>query len=317
MRDALGVVVVGCVVGGCSPRGAERVGADAVVAPSAGAARVDHTARDTAALHNVVRVTPKLVSGALPEGDAAFDELRAMGVRTIISVDGARPDVERAGARGMRYVHIPLRYEGYTREQQLEVARAVRDVEGPIYLHCHHGKHRGPAAAASAAVLLGDLTAEEGVVVLRAAGTSPSYAGLYRCVAEAEPAEARVIDSVSGEFVAVARVSGLVEAMVEADHTYEHLKRIKESGWSVPREHPDLVPAAEAGRLADALRIAAEDEACAAKGADMRGMLLAAATNVEALEALIADEAATNAARDEALARVAADCKSCHVRYRD
>src|SRR5688572_2463624 len=44
-------------------------------------------------LHNAHVVTDKLISGAQPEGDASFALLKEMGVKTIISVDGAVPDV--------------------------------------------------------------------------------------------------------------------------------------------------------------------------------------------------------------------------------
>lgn len=323
MRDGGLIVVLGLLAGsmvGCAKNDAKLVEMDARkadVSEVSCSAPVDHTPRNTPALHNLVQVTPKLVSGALPEGDAAFDELKAMGITTIISVDGAAPDVKAAESRGMRYVHIPLRYEGYTREQQLELARAVRDLPGPIYMHCHHGKHRSPAAAASAAVLLGELTADEGVAVMKAAGTAPTYKGLYQCVATAMVADISAIESAPAEFVPVAKVSGLVEAMVEADHAFDHLKLIKESAWSAPADHPDLVPVAEAGRLADALRIASEDHTGNPRAREFEGALVQASKDVEALEALLANGAGDVKARDEVFARIGADCKACHVKYRD
>src|SRR4051794_28782030 len=58
-----------------------------------------------------------LSSGATPEGDDGFRSLHDLGIKTIISVDGTRPDVERARRFGFRYVHIPVRYGGIPREQ--------------------------------------------------------------------------------------------------------------------------------------------------------------------------------------------------------
>src|SRR5579883_2265955 len=57
-------------------------------------------------LHNVYRITDKLFSGSSPEGDEGFRSLKELGVRTVISVDGSRPDVERARKFGLRYIHI-------------------------------------------------------------------------------------------------------------------------------------------------------------------------------------------------------------------
>jgi hypothetical protein len=63
-------------------------------------------------LPNLVRVHEKVISGGLPEGDAAFQELAALGVKTIISVDGMTPDVGMAAKHGLRYVHLPHGYDG-------------------------------------------------------------------------------------------------------------------------------------------------------------------------------------------------------------
>src|SRR5262245_14552856 len=54
-------------------------------------------------LLNPWRLHPKVISGGLPEGDAAFQELADLGVKTVISVDGARPDVATAKKYGLRY----------------------------------------------------------------------------------------------------------------------------------------------------------------------------------------------------------------------
>src|SRR5687768_8269328 len=61
---------------------------------------------DRPSLHNVYRITDKLYSGSGPEGDAGFGSLRDFGVTTVASVDGARPDVEAARRRGLRYFHL-------------------------------------------------------------------------------------------------------------------------------------------------------------------------------------------------------------------
>src|SRR4051794_9961460 len=47
-------------------------------------------------IENLYRLEPRLYSGGQPEGDDGFSALRALGIRTIITVDGARPDLEAA-----------------------------------------------------------------------------------------------------------------------------------------------------------------------------------------------------------------------------
>lgn len=268
------------------------------------------------ALHNVHHIGSKLYSGAVPEGDAAFDELQAMGIKTVISVDGATPDLARAESRGMRYVHIPITYAEANKDQQLEIARAVRDLPGPIYLHCHHGKHRGPAAAASAAVLLGEVSPEEGVAFMKTAGTAAHYQGLYACVANATAVSAAAIDTAPAEFPSLRKAEGIVAAMVEVDIAYEHLNDVRAAGWKVPGDHPDLVPAAEAGRLTDNLRFSHEDPKTKPYGEEYERLMIEAIKAASDLEeGIIAD--APKDKLEASWKRVAASCKDCHAGYRN
>jgi len=269
----------------------------------------------TAQLRNVYRVGSKVLSGAGPGDSAGFDELRAMGIKTILSVDGATPDVEAAAARGMRYVHIPITYAEVTRAQELEIARAIRDLPGPIYLHCHHGKHRGPAAAASAAVLLDEMTGEQGVAFMKMAGTAANYVGLYACVAAAVPATASEIDSAPGDFPQTRRAAGIVAAMVSVNDVYERLEQIRSAGWKVPKDHPDLVPAAEAGQLADHLRLSGEDAKTRLWGVRFEEMLRKAIGEATSLEAGLLAGKSTDGL--EGLWKpVVASCQECHEAYR-
>jgi protein tyrosine phosphatase (PTP) superfamily phosphohydrolase (DUF442 family) len=266
-------------------------------------------------LHNVLTVTNGVVSGSLPEGDAGFDTLVRMGVRTVISVDGAQPDVERARPRGMRYVHIPVGYNGITPAQQLQLAKAARDLPGPIYIHCHHGKHRGPTAAAVAAVALGQMSREEALKFMKKAGTSESYHGLYACVSKASTIEPASLDAASPDFPEISRVSGLVETMVRVDLAFGHIRAIRAAGWHTPADHPDLVPVAEATRLSDLLWALKDDAAVRAKPKEFARLLGVAAENAKALqEALAASASDQLEGRFRALS---ASCKDCHSKYRD
>src|SRR5262245_42817749 len=125
-----------------APRAALPVVAAGAVSPST--AKPEKLAVEH--LPNAYRITDKVISGGLPEGDAAFQELADLGVKTVISVDGMKPDVETAKKHGLRYVHLPHGYDGVPSERVLELAKAVRELPGLIYIHCHHGKHRSPAA---------------------------------------------------------------------------------------------------------------------------------------------------------------------------
>ncbi|MBM4063406.1 MAG: hypothetical protein FJ265_20245, partial [Planctomycetes bacterium] len=109
-------------------------------------------------LHQVVTYAPGFVGGGVPEGEEGLRTLAAMGIKTVVSVDGGAPDAAAAEALGMRYVHLPIRYSGIDRERQLELAQVVANAGGPVYVHCHHGKHRSAGALGSALVMTGVLS---------------------------------------------------------------------------------------------------------------------------------------------------------------
>src|SRR4051794_20430730 len=95
-RTVAALVLAGCLAG-CQWRTPATAPAMTAAGPP-GAARVG----------NALRVTDNLYSGSSPEGDEGFRSLCEWGVRTVISVDGAAPDVERARRFGLRYVHLPV-----------------------------------------------------------------------------------------------------------------------------------------------------------------------------------------------------------------
>src|SRR5438105_3507728 len=47
-------------------------------------------------IHNVFQITAALFSGSSPEVEEGFRSLQKLGIKTVISVDGARPDVVTA-----------------------------------------------------------------------------------------------------------------------------------------------------------------------------------------------------------------------------
>ncbi len=180
--------------------------------------------RPTTGLHNLRYLTARVLSGSSPDGADGFASLKRLGVRTLVSVDGATPEVELAARCGLRYVHLPVGYDGIPPAQLARIAKALRDLPGPIYLHCHHGKHRGPAAATSALVCLGELSPDDAVRAMRDAGTDPRYAGLLGLPHTLRPLSAGDLDRVPSDFPAQAPTADLTQRMVQIDATWERLK---------------------------------------------------------------------------------------------
>ena len=273
-------------------------------------------------LENLFQATDRVFSGGQPEGDEGFAALRKIGVKTIISVDGNRPDADRAATHGLRYVHLPHGYDGIASNTAARLVQAALTVDGPIYVHCHHGKHRGPAAVGLICQATAGWTTNQAVAWLKQAGTAADYAGLYRVNAEFRPPSSAQLAGVSTNFPARAEVSGLVDAMVEIDHRWENLKAIQQAGWRVPANQPDLVPASEALLLQEAYAELRRSHEAKAKGEPFLEQLRQAEARAKDFHALLQSQSAglNEAAGKQAeeLFRAAGQsCAGCHKQFRN
>ncbi len=267
---------------------------------------------DHAGIHNLHRVTDTIWSGPVLKGDAHFQTLADMGITTVISVDANTPDLERIHAYNMRSVHLPIRYTGIDKDTQLALATAVRQSNGPVYIHCHHGKHRGPAAAAVAAIILGDMTADEGREFLELAGTSPSYPGLFACVRDARPIEADELDAWQGDLPEVAQVGGMPALMVRIGSNFEMLDRLSDANWKPLPDHPDRTALSEAASMSDAF--AATLELTDMTEPRFIEEMYRAAWLAEEVEAALVDGDLINA--DALFMRLDDSCIRCHDAWR-
>jgi protein tyrosine phosphatase (PTP) superfamily phosphohydrolase (DUF442 family) len=273
-------------------------------------------------IENLYRLSPRLYSGAQPEGEAGFAELKRLGIKTVISVDGATPDVEAARRQGLRYVHLPIGYDGISAAQGLRMIKAVHDLPGPVFVHCHHGKHRGPAAAALCAVAGEGWSREQATSWMRDAGTSPDYRGLYRSVESLRLPTSRELDDAPADFPETAPVSTLVETMVQVDKQWDRLKECREAGF-VPIPNDDGISAAQAAlQLTEQFREMARSPAAIAKGPDYvaaaKDAERAAANLESALKKLTAaGEKPTREPAVVAYRTVAQSCTTCHKKFRD
>lgn len=272
-------------------------------------------AADLPGLHNVVSYAPNLMSGGQPEGQEGFATLQAMGIKTVISVDGQKPDVQLAAKLGLRYVHLPISYDTIPKDRQRELAQAIASCEGPIYLHCHHGKHRSAAALGSALVLCGTLTPEVAQQRMKVSGTAKEYTGLWKVVAEGKPMAASALKVDPKSFPSVAKVSGMVATMAEIDAVIDLVKQSHKAGWKAPSDHPDLVATKETARLATLFAGLREDAESKALPADYQRLL-----GLAIEQSLALDNAVRGGDQKQAeamLASLGKGCKECHVVYRD
>lgn len=269
---------------------------------------------EIAGVHNAFRVTDKIYSGSQPEGDAAFAALAKLGVKTIISVDGGKPDVEAGRKHGLKYIHLPYGYDGVPTNRVVELAKAAAE-PGPFFVHCHHGLHRGPSAVAVMCEASEGWTPDKAVEWLRQAGTAEDYPGLYRAAREFTAPTKEQLAAV-GPLPEVAKASSLVDAMVALDDHFTWLKQSQKAGWKTPPGHADISPAHEATILWEQLRELARLPEAAKRSEDFRGKLIGAERAAENLRKLLRD-GADNTALEAAFAQVTQSCAACHKSYRN
>lgn len=247
-------------------------------------------------LHNVFRVTDRILSGSQPAGDTAFAALARLGVKTVISVDGAKPDVAVARKYGMRTIHLPLGYDGVPAARIAQLTSAAGTLTGALYVHCHHGKHRGPTAVAILCEADEGWDAERAVAWLRQAGTADEYLGLYRSVREFRPATTAQMEQV-GELPEVAKTPALVDVMVALDARLDALKTT-----------PDAPGAQQATLLWEQLRELSRSEDAAERPADYRAKL----GDAERLAGEL-----RHSVSDVGVRALSESCAACHKKYRN
>ena len=270
---------------------------------------------------NAYQLHEKVISGGQPVGEAGYRELSDFGVKTVISVDGAQPQVELAKKHGLRYVHLPHGYDGISEQRARELAKAIRDLPGPIYIHCHHGKHRSPAAATVACVGAGLLQGDQALSVLRTAGTSENYQGLYESAQRARRFDNALLNALSVEFAARVEVPPMAEAMVAIEHAHDHLSAIQQAGWESPANHPDLDPPHEALLLREHFTELLRTEEVLEEPAEFQTMLRESETAAAQLEAGLRSwsdhQQPPPTVVETSFNHIRSHCRACHRRFRD
>lgn len=269
----------------------------------------------TQGLHNYLEVADSIYSGGEPNGDTDFERLRLLGIKTIISVDGASPAIADAKRFGLRYVHIPIGYDRIERPQSLALARVVRELEGPFYFHCHHGRHRGPAAAAIAGMAADAFSAKQAVEFLKRAGTGQEYRGLWQSVREYSPPQQ---NAEFPELVEVAELSGVEREMARLDRLFSKLSKMHDRGWkSIPTERfdPRRLGLLVTEALRESGRLAGNDLNANRKNKDFLRLMSESIQVAEQLKEQL-DEGEFSGA-SSSFVKLRGACAECHRRYRN
>ena len=265
-------------------------------------------APDPALIPAFHRITPWIASGGTPLGVEGYRELERVGFRVVVSVDGARPQIEAARETSLTALHMPIGYDQVPPEVTATLAKLASFPPAPIYIHCHHGLHRGPAAAAVFALAIGAIDRAEALAILTRAGTSLEYRGLWRSVEEFVELDPEVE---SLPLTAVAEVRDLTHAMILVDRAFERLQLLCDHSWQTPASHPDLDATQESTLLregfTEAVRALPDDTPL-----ELRAELIESEKAARALEAT--QDATERLLRFSEIGRA---CRTCHIEYRN
>jgi hypothetical protein len=270
-----------------------------------------------AGIENFYQLTEKIYSGSAPEGDAAFAELQSRGVKTIITVDGAKPNVEAARRHGIRYVHLPFGYDGVPTNQAVRLVKAAETLPGPIFVHCHHGLHRGPAGAAVICMGMDGWTPMQADSWLKLAGTSTNYPGLYRTVEAFQPPSAEVLKTVPNNFPETSPIPPLADVMVQIDQQVDRLKLIKQAGYRAPSSEPDADPSHEALLLDELFKELARSPIAEKRDQDFRARLMRAEQAAGEFHTSLSVTPIVSLKSDAAFQRLNDACAACHKAHRN
>lgn len=295
------ILVAGLALSGCS--GSQKTQEASNQADAAGT----HESR---ALHNLHALTPELYSAAEPVGEPAYKELAAMGIKTVISVDGVAPAKELASRYGIRVVHIPTTYDGITETQAKALAHAMATMPRPIFVNCHHGKHRGPAALCVGAIGSGDITNAQAHDFMTLAKTSPKYTGLWKAAQAARPLSESELRGGSIVLVEEAVIEDFVEGMAELSRLSDLLNDCADNAFRAPEHHPDLAPISLAGQIHNLFRDMEDDRETIEHGPDFFAMLVKSRDLAARLETQIEHDDIDGAY--DSLHLLMKSCSECH-----
>jgi protein tyrosine phosphatase (PTP) superfamily phosphohydrolase (DUF442 family) len=266
---------------------------------------------DLVGIEHYRRWSPRLGQGGQPVGDAAFANLASLGYKTVVSVDGLKPDLASAAKYGLRYVHVPFGYDGVPRDAQVKIVKAVLTSDGPTFIHCHHGVARGPAGAMIARIAVEDISNAEAEAELKASGCSDKYKGLYRDVLAAVPPTAEELDRCPADLPCFVSSGDVADHMASLDRTWAKVGAAKNAAWQTK----DVDAPHEARLLWEQIREIGRLGDVESHGPEYLESLQKAEEAGHSLEDALSKNDRDAATKHFAVIKQA--CDSCHARWRD
>lgn len=130
-----------------------------------------------ASLKNFYRLDEKVYRSAQPDRKG-FEELKRLGIRTVLSFRDHHADDRGAKGLGLTLYRVKMEAGEIRDEQVIESLRIIRTAKGPIVIHCWHGSDRTGLISAMYRILFQNWSKEEAIEELIKGGYG--YHSLYR-----------------------------------------------------------------------------------------------------------------------------------------
>lgn len=99
-------------------------------------------------LSNFYKVSDDLYRGAQPK-TAGFEELKKLGIKTIVNLRGSNADEKMIAGAGFNYFHIPISSIFPRKKKFARFLEIVSDPANcPVFVHCRRGADRTGTAVA-------------------------------------------------------------------------------------------------------------------------------------------------------------------------
>jgi cytochrome c' len=166
-------------------------------------------------------------------------------------------------------------------------------------------------------VALGTLDPKDALGVLKTAGTSENYRGLYQSVGSARKLPAAELNNLKVTFRESADIPPIAEAMTAIDETHDHLRAIAAANWQPAADHPDLDPAHEALMLKEHFAELLRTDEVKNKAEPFQQILRETAEASADLESALRTAQTGPKQLSATLAKVTNNCQACHQQFRD
>ncbi len=125
---------------------------------------------DLPGLGNFAPVSDVLFRGSQPSREG-FEQLRKMGVKTVVNLRAYRGDAGKLKGLGFQYVHLRCRAWLPSGKKIAEFLKIVEDpINRPVFVHCWHGSDRTGLAIASYRIMIQGWSLEDAVEELHEFG---------------------------------------------------------------------------------------------------------------------------------------------------